>query len=401
MRKTAFQSDIRAADLSSLTRLRARSLLGALLLVLAVPSHADRVEIQQQKLQAVRNQISTLQDALERKIGQRSTLEQQLSEIEKQLNTQHRALRNLRNNLRNGERDIKKLNNQQAKLYSELEKHQRKLIAQLRTAYFIGNQEQLKILLSQQDPSALARTLKYFEYLNRARLQSIETSRSTLREIEATQIKIEQQNRQLANLTQAQQREYQEIENSRNKRQQVLTQLKTEIQNDKSSVVTLKQDETQIRELIASLTGIFSDIPPETSGLPFVELKGLLNWPVQGKHLNLFAATKAGSDLSWQGIKIAAPGGREVHAISNGRVAFADWIPVFGLILLIDHSDGYMSLYAHNESLFKETGDWVRTGEVIANVGNSGGEQTDSLYFEIRHNGKPLDPAKWCVAHRS
>ena len=247
----------------------------------------------------------------------------------------------------------------------------------------------------------MARTLKYFEYLNRARLQSIETSRSTLRDIEATQIEIEKQNRQLATLTQARQREYQEIEASRGKRREILAKLQTEIQNDKSSVVTLKQDEAQIRELIASLTGIFSDIPPDTSGLPFIELKGLLNWPVQGKHLNFFAETKPGSDLSWQGIKIAAPGGRDVRAIANGRVAFADWIPVFGLILLVDHSDGYMSLYAHNQSLFKETGDWVRTGEVIANVGNSGGEQADSLYFEIRHNGKPLDPAKWCVAHRT
>lgn len=354
------------------------------------------LKAQQQKLETVRNQIQSLQKELEHKIGRHSQLERQLGEIEKQLNAKHRELRKLQSELRAGQQKLDTLHGHRTRLYNELETQQSHLTAQLKTAYFIGNQEQLKLLLSQQDPSALARALKYFEYLNRARLQAISASRDTLREIETTQVDIERQNGQLAALTRARQHEYLEIETLRGKRQNVLADLKNQIQSNKSSVVSLKHSETQIRELIAGLTGIFSDIPPETSGLTFFEQKGLLPWPVLGNHQNRFGESQSGSDLHWQGVKIAAPAGQEVRSISHGRVAFADWIPALGLILLIDHGDGYMSLYAHNQSLYKETGDWVQAGEVVANVGNSGGGQTDSLYFEIRHNGKPLNPAEWC-----
>jgi septal ring factor EnvC (AmiA/AmiB activator) len=363
---------------------------------MAVAADDNRLKVQQHRLETVRSQIKTLQEELERKIGRHSKLEQQLGEIEKQLDRQHRELRSLQRQLQSSQAELKKLHGRQSALHSQMETQQNRLVSQIRTAYFIGSQEQLKILLSQQDPSALARTLKYFEYLNRARLQAISEHRDTLREVEATQRQIERQSSRLATLTGSRETEYQEMDKLRGERRVVLSSLKDEIQSGKSSVVSLRRNETQIRELISTLTGIFSDIPPETNGLAFFEQKGLLPWPVQGKHQNRFGEARSGSDLSWRGIQITAPGGHEVRAISHGRVAFADWIPVLGLILLIDHSDGYISLYAHNQSLYKETGDWVQAGEVVANVGNSGGSQTDSLYFEIRHNGKPLNPTEWC-----
>ncbi|HEX7026934.1 MAG TPA: peptidoglycan DD-metalloendopeptidase family protein, partial [Gammaproteobacteria bacterium] len=126
-----------------------------------------------------------------------------------------------------------------------------------------------------------------------------------------------------------------------------------------------------------------------------------LPWPARGNIMNHFGDSRRGSDLLWQGLRISAPKGSEVRAISHGRVAFADWLPGFGLLMILDHNDGYMSLYGHNETLYKEAGNWVQPGEIIATVGNSGGEQQAVLYFEIRHQGKPVDPQKWCCSLES
>lgn len=381
-----------------------RLLLGLpALLILWSTAVADGGDIksQQQRLQTVRDRIALLQKEIESSIGERGQLEQQLAGVEKQLSARYRDYRNLQIRLRKNRNELRDLKRRSHDLNDSLRDQQEKLASQLRTAYFIGNQEQLKILLNQQDPAALTRILKYFEYFNRARIEVINAARSTLKQINETQLQIERQNAKLSSLTEQSRQQYEQIRIARNQRREVLEQLKQQIKSNKNSVITLRQDENQIRELIAKLSGVFSDIPPEMADLSFHEQKGLLPWPVEGDLLNYFGQQRIGSDLSWRGVRIGAPRGREVRAISHGRVAFADWIPVFGLILLIDHSDGYMSLYAHNQSLYKDTGDWVRAGEVISNVGDSGGEEQNMLYFEIRHNGKPLDPAKWCASRRS
>ncbi len=366
-----------------------------------VSADSERLELEQSRLQSIQVKISSLQKELGAKSAQQSQLQRQLGSIEKRLNHRHRALRDLQAQLSISRKELKSLKSRQTRLYSDLNQQQEKLIAQLRTAYFMGNQGQLKMLLSQQDPSALSRTLRYFDYLNRARLTIIDSTENTLAEIELNRIEIEKQNSRLASLTSSSKREFEKINTIRNERQTVLSNINRDIKNSRNSVAALKQDEVRVQELIATLSGIFSDIPPETSSLPFIEFKGRLPWPVKGKTLNAFGDSRAQGDLNWQGIQIAAPGGRKVRAISHGRIAFADWIPVFGLILLIDHSDGYMTLYAHNQSLYKETGDWVNAGEVVSVVGASGGREREMLYFEIRHNGKPLDPASWCTAKRS
>ena len=356
-----------------------------------------QLQTQQLKLQKVRENIQRIQEELEDDLSEHSQLEQQLATVEKQLNRQYRNFRNLQKKLRDNQRELHELESRSNELRVSMQTQQNRLAAQLRTAYFIGNQEQLKILLNQQDPSALTRILKYFDYLNRSRLTVLDSARSTLIQIRETQRKVEKQTTKLQSLTDQSRDEYEQIRVSRNKRKEVLASLQDQIKQNKGSVITLRQDETRIQELIATLSGVFSDIPPDSNHLAFYEQKGLLPWPVKGELLNRFGEARSGSDLSWRGIRIAAPRGQEVRAVSYGRVAFADWIPVFGLILLIDHGDGYMSLYAHNQSLYKDTGDWVRPGEVISNVGDSGGEERDLLYFEIRHDGIPLDPAKWCA----
>ncbi len=362
---------------------------------------SDRLLTEQTRLEDVQKQIAVIQRGLEAKAGSQSRLEQQLSSAEKQLNDQHKSLRALKKKQQQYNLKLKQLNHRQDRLSESLQTQRQKLKSQLRTAYFMGGQGQLKVLLNQQDPSALARTVKYFDYLNHARMQVIDSTQTILAEIKSNSAEIEKHTRDLDMLAAASQRKYEEIKEIRGNRRAVLKKLKKEISENKQSVVKLKEDEVRIQELIASLTGIFSDIPPETDNVPFSQLKGRLPWPVEGKLLNAFGEAQARGDLNWQGIQIAAPGGLAVRAVSNGRVAFADWIPRFGLILLLDHNNGYMTLYAHNQTLYKETGDWVSSGEVIASVGDSGGGDRELLYFEIRHNGKPLNPAQWCTVTRT
>lgn len=168
----------------------------------------------------------------------------------------------------------------------------------------------------------------------------------------------------------------------------------------------MQEDERRLQRLLDSLATAPRDnsqTPAEgelasegTEHTPFLTLRGRLQWPSRGKLTTRYGSARKVGKLKWQGVNIKAPEGTEVHAISHGRVAFSDWLRGFGLLTIIDHGDGYMSLYGGNQSLFKEVGDWVEAGEVIAGVGNSGGRKNSALYFEIRHNGKPTNPLKWC-----
>ena len=156
----------------------------------------------------------------------------------------------------------------------------------------------------------------------------------------------------------------------------------------------------QLQKLIDSIQEIFDDAPEveEIARQPFADLKGKLAWPVKGKLRKMFGRRKPLSNLRWQGVLIEAPSGRYVRAVSHGRVAFADWLRGFGNLIIIDHGNSYLSLYGHNESLFKAAGEWVEAGDVIGSTGDSGGQAKSGLYFEIRRNGKPQNPTRWCKA---
>lgn len=353
---------------------------------------------QRRRLEAVRSEIRTVLESLETTRQARSEAEQSLRKVELELNRQHRALREVRREAAASRKELEKLETRHGALERDLRVQREKLAGQLRAAYLSGNQEHLKLVLEQQDPSVLARTLKYYEYLNRARLAVIGETEATLAELARTRSSIEREHARLARLAEREQVEYRRLAGARAERQALLERLGARITEHRRSVENLRRDETSIQELLASLTGMFADIPPQsTDTRAFAESRGSLPWPVEGAFLNRFGEPRAGSDLVWHGVRIAAPRGREVRAVSHGRVAFADWLPGFGLILIVDHGNGYMSLYGHNEALYKETGDWVRPRETIASTGASGGAEQSALYFEIRHNGKPVDPARWCL----
>jgi septal ring factor EnvC (AmiA/AmiB activator) len=280
------------------------------------------------------------------------------------------------------------------------------LAQQIRAAYTIGQQEYVKILLNQQDPAAVSRTLTYYDYFNRARLTRIKSIDTSLAELQKLEEKIQAKTAKLERNQQEQSSEKTQLENTRSQRANVLARLHQQILAKGERLSLMQEDERRLQRLLDSLatapaddaqTPADSELATEgTEHTPFRTLRGRLQWPSRGKLTTRYGSARKIGKLKWQGVTIRAPEGTEVRAISHGRVAFSDWLRGFGLLTIIDHGDGYMSLYGGNQSLFKEVGDWVEAGEVIAGVGNSGGRKNSALYFEIRHNGKPTNPLKWC-----
>jgi septal ring factor EnvC (AmiA/AmiB activator) len=376
-------------------------LLG-LLICLSVlpPAGADsdaQLRLESRKLRQIRAQIEQIQADLAKREEQRDELQAQLRDTEKQLSAVSRKIRDLDGRIGNGKRQLDKLYGEERQLEAGMSRHRSILAGQLRSAFMAGQQERIKLMLNQQDPAALSRMINYYGYLNDARLQSIETARQTLRELARVKAGIEDRSRELKGLRAEHEKQYNTQAAQRRERARLLGQISDQIRAQEQAVSRLRADQDRVEELIASLKGIFSDIPVQPRSLAdFRSQKGALPWPARGAHLNRFGQPRAGKDLLWRGVRIAAAAGSGVQAVSHGRVAFADWLPGLGLMIIIDHGHGYMSLYGNNQALFKETGDWVNPGEMIATVGDSGGETQTALYFEVRHQGQPLNPADWC-----
>ncbi len=177
----------------------------------------------------------------------------------------------------------------------------------------------------------------------------------------------------------------------------MLNELSNKIKNQENTLSSLENSRGRIENLLKSLGELLADIPSNPSvKQPFVAQKGKLPWPATGSFLSKFGQSKNQGDLKWNGVLIKADFGAPIKVVSHGRVAFSDWLQGFGFITIIDHGDGYMSLYGNSESLLKQTGDWVSAGDVIATAGDSGGQPQSGVYFEIRSRGKPVNPAKWC-----
>jgi len=275
------------------------------------------------------------------------------------------------------------------------------LAGQLRAAYAMGRREYIKLLLNQEDVATAGRIVAYYDYFNRARVKRIDAIADTLQKLQTVEQAIVHKTEELEELRTEQSARKRELEAGRKARGAILAKLDREIRDDTQRLQRLVDDERRLNQLLEGLQPLLSDLPSELGDRqPFPKLKGALAWPSGGRLLARYGAPRKLGKLKWSGVLIGAREGEGVHAIYHGRVAFADWLRGFGLLLIIDHGDGYMSLYGQNQSLHKNVGDWVEAGDVIARVGSSGGARRTGLYFEIRHNGKPTNPATWCKSRR-
>jgi len=378
--------------------------IAAALLAFVLLLPASHAELSQEERQAKTAELTKLRSRIEQVTSQRSAVRSRYDEVQNQLRQTERAigrqlrkLRALNKKLATHEAKLAALRRHQIRLEKDVRQQRQLLSGQIRTAYIIGRQEYLKLLLNQEDPAALGRTMTYYDYFNRARQKQIEQALATLTELRSVETQIEQQRKQLLALKQTQQTQKRQLQASKRERQQVVTRLSGELKNQDDALKHLREDESQLQNLLHAIEDILT-APDDYR--QFASYRGQLSWPVHGKVRNLYGHTRRKGKIKWKGVMIQAQRGSNVYAVARGRIAYADWLRGYGLLVIVDHGDGYMSLYGHNENLLKEVGDWVEADEAIANVGQSGGQKSSALYFEIRHNGRPADPGGWCNRKR-
>jgi septal ring factor EnvC (AmiA/AmiB activator) len=361
----------------------------------AAEQQASRAQLEQ-----VRERIAGLQQRMRAAEGEQHELTTQLQEAEQQIGRVARRLRVLAGQLQRQQQRLDDLRRSEQAQLGQLAGERRELARQVRAAYVMGRQERLKILLNQQDPARVSRVLTYYDYVNRARARRMAEIQRRLERLAGTRDEIGREEQRLRGLQQTELAAQATLEQQQVARRFVLRALAAELMSQGEELERLRRNEGQLQELLSEIEQALADIPDVSpADQSFDRRRGQLPWPAQGQLVAGFNSPKIGG-LRWDGVMIGAPEGREIRAVHHGRVAFADWLRGFGLLLIIDHGDGWMTLYGHNQSLFKEVGDWVEAGEPVALVGASGGRETAGVYFGIRHQGKPVDPAEWCQRPR-
>ncbi len=372
-------------------------LLTVCLLPLGLAAEDEGLESKTRQLEQVKSRIESLNQALRSTEGQRDQQSRALRETEQKIGSIARRIRVTDLSLQRQQRQLAELEAERADARLRLDSHRSSLERQIRAAYAMGRQEKVKILLNQEDPAVVSRVMVYYDYFNAARLSQMERIEESLHELIRIEHEIAQEERRLQQLQEKNNNERLQLETAKRGRMEIIAKLDRRLKDQGQELSELKDDESQLSSLISNIQQALSDLPLDPAAHdPFRSRKGKLPWPANGQLVASFGTRREVGKLTWDGVMISAPEGREVRAIHHGRVAFADWLRGFGLLLIIDHGDGYMSLYGHNQSLFKETGEWVEPGEVVAQVGNSGGRTQSGIYFGIRHNGEPQNPKLWC-----
>ena len=284
---------------------------------------------------------------------------------------------------------------QQQTLATHKRQHQQVIAQQLISSYRLGQQSQLKLLLKQQDSRLLSRHIKYFDYLSKARASQIAKANSTLAQLATITPQIEQERLQLQRTAKNLRQQQRALRSEQAQREQTLKDLEAAISSKDQQLKASEQDRQRLQQLIARVVRVAGDIEAPVNSQAITQLKGQLPWPAQGKIAHHFNSQRVADKVRWQGLLIAAASDSPVTAIHHGQVVFADYLRGHGLLIIVDHGLGILSLYAHNKTLLKTLGEWVNTGEQIASVGASGGLPKAGLYFEMRHNGNPTNPHHW------
>ena len=366
----------------------------------ALAQDTDLTQIKERELEEVRQQISRLKQSMDKRAVDRDRITGELQKAEVKISATHIYLQELQRQRDYSQKTKAELDTRLEVRMAELDEESRQLAAQARAAYTSGQQERIKLLLNQHDPATLGRVMTYYRYLSEFRGQNIETVNGHIRDLGDLRQQAAAEDKRLAGLARARSVELTTLDNAQEERQGLLAALHSRIEQEGAEIDRLSAQEQDLARLITELTSILSDYPI-TSEESFSDLKGRFTWPVAGTLLHDFGQPRADGRLKWNGVVVVAPRGREIRAIYHGRVIFSDWLAGMGLLVIVDHGEGYMTLYGYNETILKTVGDWVAPGDVIATVGDSGGQINAGLYFEIRHGTRPLNPGSWVSKQRS
>lgn len=379
----------------------------ALLISLSLLAGSAQAATKQEELDNLRKRITSLQRELEKTTASRSEASDALRESERAISTSSRRLAELTRQQQEAGKTLKQLQQQESTLQKDIQAQQRMLSKLLYQQYLGGQSEYLKLLLNNRDPNQIAREATYYEFIARSRADLIQKLRDNLTQLQDVTERTRQKNEEIASLRQDAQSQKSALEKDKRTRQQVLSKISTQLQKQRREINRLKQDQTRLTQLVNRLTQMLAkpsgrqqykneNLPDDRfDGSPFAQMKGKLALPVKGTVTNQYGKPRPDSTVLWKGLFLKAPASQPVKSVAAGRVVFADWLRGFGNLMIIDHGKGYMSLYGNNEALLKQLGEVVRGGDVIAAVGNSGGNEESGLYFELRLNGKPFDPMQW------
>lgn len=418
-------------------------ILTALLIACALGlAHADQRAETQQQLESARKDIAELKKLLDQIQQEKSSVQKQLKQSETEMGTLQKQVDDLKGELNKSEAELERLGTEKKKLQQSRIEQQRLIGIQARAAYQSGGREEyLKLLLNQQNPEQFSRTLTYYDYLSRARFEQINTFNETIRQLAAVERDIQTQRTELAEKKDMLDSQHAELARVHKEREQALAKLNTDLAARDKRLRARQEEQAQLNQVLKTIEetlarqareaeearqralaeaqrrqqeqarrGSVVTAPkpapegPQVSssgsyGGPFASARGKLPWPVDGRLIARFGSQR-GDDprAKWDGVLIGASEGSTVKAVHGGRVVFADWLRGAGLLVILDHGNGYLSLYGHNQRLLKNAGDVVKAGEPIATVGNSGGQERAALYFAIRQQGRPSDPVQWCRA---
>ena len=401
---------------------------------LLTPVFADEKADAQKQLEAARTDVAELKKLLDKLQQEKSGVQHSLQKTETDMGQLEKQIKGLQNELQQSQEEIQQLDQEKKKLQNSRLEQQRLIGIQARAAYQSGRQEYVKLLLNQQQPEKFSRTLTYYDYLSEARMQQLATFNETLRQLANVEQDIANQQAQLLEQKGALDDRREQLAAVRQERQLVLATLSKEFSARDQKLKARQRDQAQLTSVLKTIEAtlarqareaeqarqralaeareqqqrsnapvVASNGPRVSSGAsyggPFGKARGKLPWPVDGRLVARYGTPRGGdARTKWDGVLIGAAAGSQVRAVHGGRVVFADWLRGAGLLVILDHGNGYLSLYGHNQSLLKDAGDVVKAGEPIATVGTSGGQDTPALYFAIRQQGRPSDPAQWCRA---
>ncbi len=360
----------------------------------AAEDDGEIAKIRELELEEVRERISELKKSMDARAVDRDRLTAELQTAEIGIAEKRMRLKQIERERAYTTKRKAGLDAEMAESAVALDAESTELAAQVRAAFMSGRHEKVKMLLNQDNPATLGRLIGYYAYLNRYRAGNIEAVSARIGELTQLQNRAAAEEARLADLGSRRYAELTKVNAAQERRQQLLVRLNNKIADEGGEIDRLAAQEKDLARLISELSSILLDYPISSED-PFSKHRGRLTWPVAGALVHDFGQPRVGGKLKWNGVVLAAPRGREVRSVYHGRVVFADWLAGMGLLLIVEHGEGYMTLYGYNETLLKNTGDWVAPGDVIATVGDSGGQAQAGLYFEIRQGTAPVNPRRW------
>lgn len=382
---------------------------------------AKKIDAAKEDLSDIQEKIQALKMELDNNQVAHKDATDELKTSESAISLANKKLRDIQQKQSKNKNTLDSLKKQSVNLNENLSQQQQRLSTLLRQQYMHGGQSYSQLILQNKNPSEIARDVKYFSYIAKEHAKVIDGMQENLLKVKELNDKTAAALQEVAELKAKQEAEKRELERQKKEKSKVVKSLSKQISAQRNEIDKLKRDEKNLSNLVERLAKIIPKKPKKIAkkkpgkpaeeevvsnettptnayaGSNFAALKGKLHLPVRGDVTNRFGSSREDTGVSWKGLFIKSAEGADVKSVAEGRVVFADWMRGFGNLIIVDHGDGYMSLYGNNQAVLKHVGEEVNGGDTIASVGNSGGNESNGLYYELRRDSKPLDPLSWSV----